>query len=253
MSRLAAGFCWFPFFLRCARFSTGRVCTEGRYVILSVFPRSVNRWYGDGSGARGPGAGRPAGRPRTGHPSASEGKRTGGRVLPVGSTTPVRAVRAPSVSEGWTRRVQGCRLCRPRGPRSGPRVSPPYALARFSSIFYISCRKHRFAGATAIFRRAATPHSPWATNGPRGPHTPGTVAALRVAWPIATVAHRTRGPWFTTALLAPLGSQQHRISPGHPRSIPVETCDDTSGVLVFDSVTRSHRTQSRCIYQRKYL
>lgn len=153
-------------------------------------------------------------------------------MLPVGSTPPGRAVRAPSVSEGWTRRVQGCRLCRPRGPRSGPRVSPPYALARFSSIFYISCRKHRFAGATAIFRRAATPHSPWATNGPRGPHTPGTVAALRVAWPIATVAHRTRGPWFTTALLAPpaaaLVTKKSHISP------PVAAGCGSSGPYVIN-------------------
>ena len=52
----------------------------------------------------------------------------------------------------------------------------------------------------------------WAIGGPRGPHTPGTVVALRGAWPTGRGLCVTRGPHIPTALLAPSGRSTGGLS-----------------------------------------
>ena len=151
MSRLAAGLYWFPLFRRCARFSTGRVCTKGRYVILSDFPWPVNSGTGMEMGPEASEQDAPQG-VRAQGTRAERGQADRGTGAAGRQYHPWTRSKGPDRREGWTRRVQGCRLCRPRRVRSDRRDAPPYALEWFSRFFSILCRKHRFAKAFIAFR-----------------------------------------------------------------------------------------------------
>ena len=157
MSRLAAGFYWFPFFRRCARFSTGRVCTEGRYVILSDFPRPVNSGTGmeawpEASEQDAPQGVRAQGT-RAERGQADRGTGAAGRQYhPWPRSKSPERKRRVATNERSEIRGEGCRLCRPAVPQSGTVVTPSYALEWFSRFFSILCRKHRFAKAFIAFR-----------------------------------------------------------------------------------------------------
>ena len=89
--------------------------------------------------------------------------------------------------------------------RASGRDAPPYALLHFGADFSMLCRKHALCQGALGFPMAHSSLFWWAIGGPRGPHTPGTVVALRGAWPTGRGPCVTRGPHIPTALLAPSG------------------------------------------------
>ena len=89
--------------------------------------------------------------------------------------------------------------------RASGRDAPPYALLHFGADFSMLCRKHALCQGALGIPMAHSSLFQWAIGGPRGPHTPGTVVALRGAWPTGRGPCVTRGPHIPTALLAPSG------------------------------------------------
>ena len=89
--------------------------------------------------------------------------------------------------------------------RASGRDAPPYALLHFGADFSMLCRKHALCQGALGIPMAHLSLFQWAIGGPRGPHTPGTVVALRGRWPTGRGPCVTRGPHILTALLAPSG------------------------------------------------
>lgn len=98
----------------------GLPCPPSRWSGGSRAPlfRSMRTWGGRRLRRRGRA---PGGSPLSGQPDRREGKRTGVRADAAAYATPIRAVRGPEPkARGGPggrvsgRRVQGCRLCRPR-------------------------------------------------------------------------------------------------------------------------------------------
>lgn len=143
-------------------------------------------------------------------PERSEGKRTGGRVLPVGSTTPGRAVRAPTEGRGGPggSRAVGCA----DHARASGRDAPPYALLHFGADFSTFRVETHFSQGAHGFPMAHLSLFQWAIGGPRGPRTPGFVVALGGRWPTGRGPCVTRGPHIPTALLAPSGRSTGGLS-----------------------------------------
>ena len=153
----------------------------------------------------------PEGSPLSGQPDRREGKRTGVRADAAAYATPIRAVRGPEPKarggpEGS--RAVGCA----DHARASGRDAPPYALLHFGADFSMLCRKHALCQGALGIPMAHSSLFRWAIGGPRGPHTPGTVVALRGGWPTGRGPCVTRGPHIPTALLAPSGRSTGGLS-----------------------------------------
>ena len=89
--------------------------------------------------------------------------------------------------------------------RASGRDAPPYALCHFGAGFSTFRAETHFSRGALDIPMAHLSLFRWAIGGPRGPHTPGTVVALRGRWPTGRGLCVTRGPHIPTALLAPSG------------------------------------------------
>ena len=96
--------------------------------------------------------------------------------------------------------------------RASGRDAPPYALLHFGADFSTFRVETHFSQGAHGFPMAHSSLFWWAIGGPRGPHTPGTVVALRGAWPTGRGLCVTRGPHIPTALLAPSGRSTGGLS-----------------------------------------
>ena len=148
-------------------------------------------------------------RPRYGHPSVARARAGAARPAIAGSAGSARS-KGPRPKGGVDPEaalaVVGSRAvgCADHARASG-RDAPPYALLHFGADFSMLCRKHALCQGALGFPMAHSSLFWWAIGGPRGPHTPGTVVALRGAWPTGRGPCVTRGPHIPTALLAPSG------------------------------------------------
>ena len=148
-------------------------------------------------------------RPRYGHPSVARARTWVARLAVARSDIHVRS-KGPRPKGGVDPEaalaVVGSRAvgCADHARASG-RDAPPYALLHFGADFSMLCRKHALCQGALGFPMAHSSLFWWAIGGPRGPHTPGTVVALRGAWPTGRGPCVTRGPHIPTALLAPSG------------------------------------------------
>ena len=193
----------------CGGGRAGLPCPPSRWSGGSRAPlfRSMRTWGGRRLRRRGRA---PGGSPLSGQPERSEGK--GGRGRPGDC----RAGRSRPQSGARTRRggvdletalaVVGSRAvgCADHARASG-RDAPPYALLHFGADFSTFRVETHFSQGAHGFPMAHSSLFQWAIGGPRGPHTPGIVVALRGRWPTRRGPCVTRGPRIPTALLAPSG------------------------------------------------
>ena len=93
----------------------------------------------------------------------------------------------------------------PTTPAQAGVTPPPYALCHFGADFSTFRVETHFSRGAHDFPMAHSSLFQWAIGGPRGPHTPGIVVALRGRWPTRRGPCVTRGPRIPTALLAPSG------------------------------------------------
>lgn len=148
-------------------------------------------------------------RPRYGHPSVARARTWVARLAVARSAIHVRS-KGPRPKGGVDPEaalaVVGSRAvgCADHARASG-RDAPPYALLHFGADFSTFRVETHFSQGAHGFPMAHSSLFQWAIGGPRGPHTPGTVVALRGAWPTGRGPCVTRGPHIPTALLAPSG------------------------------------------------